>query len=128
MTQTKDPTQNAKVQHALDALSPYLDSHPNARIEVRPRYKSFIRIRVIDSDFKGVDRLDREPEVWELLETLPDEVFTSITMLLLLTPEELEESFANLEFEALPSVGAAIGQVPCPSSANGPIRSVGNGR
>jgi hypothetical protein len=44
-------------------------------------------------------RLEREPEIWELLQQLPDDVFVNITMLLLLTPEEAEKSFASQEFE-----------------------------
>ena len=43
--------------------------------------------------------VDREPEVWKLLEKLPEDVFANITMLLLLTPEETKNSFANMEFE-----------------------------
>ena len=56
-----------------------------------------IRLRIIDPDFQGMDRIEREPEIWELLRKLPEEVAVNITMLLLLTPEEAEHSLASQE-------------------------------
>lgn len=99
MTQIKELTQDAKAQHIRNALASYVESHPKARIDVRPRYKTLLGIRVIDPDFNGRDRLDREPEVWRLLDVLPDDVYTSITTLLLLTPSEVKRSGANVKFE-----------------------------
>jgi hypothetical protein len=47
---------------------------------------------------------EREPPVWNILKTLPEDIFSNITMLLLLTPKEAESSLANLEFnDPLPS-------------------------
>ncbi len=46
-----------------------------------------------------MDRVDREPGVWKILKTLPEDVFSNITMLLLLTPDEMEGSMANQEFD-----------------------------
>ena len=42
-----------------------------------------IRLRIIDPDFQGMDRIECEPAVWKLLRKLPEEVFVNITMLLL---------------------------------------------
>jgi hypothetical protein len=56
-------------------------------------------IRIIDPDFQGMDRIEREPAIWKLLHKLPEEVFVNITMLLLLTPEEAETSLASQEFD-----------------------------
>jgi hypothetical protein len=58
-----------------------------------------VRLRIIDPDFHDRDRLERETEVWGLLQQLPDDVFVNITMLLLFTPEEAEKSFTSQEFE-----------------------------
>jgi Domain of unknown function (DUF5615) len=55
--------------------------------------------RIIDPDFRGLDRLEREPEIWKLLHRLPEDVLVSITMLLLLTPEEAEHSLASQKFD-----------------------------
>jgi hypothetical protein len=46
-----------------------------------------------------MDRIEREPAVWKLLHQLPEEVFVNITMLLLLTPAETEDSLASQEFD-----------------------------
>jgi hypothetical protein len=61
-------------------------------------------VRIIDCDFHGQDRVDRERAIWGILEALPAVVQNEITLLLLLTPEEADSSFANFEFEnPLPS-------------------------
>lgn len=92
-------SEDTQVQLIRDALSRYESDHPNARIDVRRQNSVSIRIRIIDRDFAGLDRVDREPAVWDVLKTLPEEVFTNITMLLLLAPDETERSWANREFE-----------------------------
>ena len=88
-----------QVQQTLDILAEYERAHPQAQIEGRRHSSVSIRLRIIDPDFQGKDRLEREPELWTLLQRLPEEVFVNITMLLLLTPEEAEKSFASQEFE-----------------------------
>jgi hypothetical protein len=90
---------DAQVQQILDVLAAYERAHPQAQIEGRRHSPVSIRLRIIDPDFHGRNRLEREPEIWMLLQRLPEEVFVSITMLLLLTPEEAEKSFASQEFE-----------------------------
>ncbi len=90
---------DAEVQQILDVLAEYRRTHPNAQIHARRRNPVSIRIRIIAPDFRGLNRVEREPEVWKLLKQLPEDVFVNITMLLLLTPEETETSFANMEFE-----------------------------
>ncbi|HEX7449918.1 MAG TPA: hypothetical protein VF306_20325 [Pirellulales bacterium] len=63
-----------------------------------------IRIRIIDPQFKGLDRVEREDLVWPLLDTMPDDAHADITFLLLLTPDEVGNSPGNYEFEhPLPS-------------------------
>ncbi len=90
---------DSQVRQILDLFIAYECTHPNARIEGRRHSEVSIRLRIIDPDFQGKDRVDREPEIWQLLTSLPEEVFTNITMVLLLTPEEAEQSFASQEFD-----------------------------
>ena len=86
-----------QVQQVLDILTEYERTHPQAQIEGRRQNSVSIRLRIIDPDFQGMDRIEREPEIWELLRKLPEEVAVNITMLLLLTPEEAEHSLASQE-------------------------------
>jgi len=90
---------DVQVGQVLSALTAYEQAHPQAQIEGRRHSDVSIRLRIIDSDFQGVDRLDREPEIWQFLNKLPEEVFVNITMLLLLTPDEAKHSLANQEFD-----------------------------
>lgn len=90
---------DGEVQQILDLLAQYEQKHPGAQIEGRRHNPVSIRLRIIDPDFQGMDRLTREPEIWQLLSKLPEEVFVNITMVMLLTPEEAEHSFASQEFE-----------------------------
>ncbi len=95
----KNELHDAHVQQVLNRLTEYKDLHPHALIHVRRQNPVSLRIRVIDPDFQGVNRVDRESAIWQALSNLPEEIFTDITMLLLLTPEEVEDSLANWEFE-----------------------------
>jgi hypothetical protein len=90
---------DAQVQQILDILAEYERAHPQAQIEGHRHSSVSVRLRIIDPDFHGRDRLERESAIWMLLQRLPEEVFVNITMLLLLTPEEAEKSFASQEFE-----------------------------
>ena len=88
-----------QVQQILDILAAYERTHPQAQIEGRRHNPVSIRLRIIDPDFQTLDRIEREPDIWQLLRKLPEEVFVNITMLLLLTPEEAEHSLASQEFD-----------------------------
>ena len=90
---------DGQVQQILDILTAYERAHPQAQIEGRRHNPVSIRLRIIDPDFRGMDRIEREPVIWKLLSKLPEEVFVNITMLLLLTPEETEHSLASQEFD-----------------------------
>lgn len=95
----RSATPDVQVQQILDVLTEYERAHPLAQIEGRRHNPVSIRLRIIDPDFQGMDRIAREPDIWKLLRQLPDEVFVNITMLLLLTPEEAEHSLASQEFD-----------------------------
>lgn len=87
----------------LDAVGQILRSyegqHPRARIEAYRRDSASIRVRIIDPDFEGLDRAKRHEEVWRLLDELPEDVLSHLSVLLLLTPRERKTSFASYEFD-----------------------------
>jgi hypothetical protein len=91
---------DVQVQQILDILAEYEHAHPQVQIEGRRHSPVSIRLRIIDPAFQGLNRLDREPEIWTLLHRLPEDVLVNITMLLLLTPEEAEHSLASQEFDS----------------------------
>lgn len=80
-------------------LLPYKIEHPDAKIAVKRQNSVSVRVRIIDPGFHGIPREERDGDIWKLLETLPEDVFCDITVLLLLTPEEAKTSLVNLEFE-----------------------------
>jgi len=98
MKEEKQP-QDAQVQEIYDVLAPYQAAHANAQIDVRRRHEVSIHIRVIDPDFRGMRWAEREDHLWPLLHQLSYETLVNITILLLLTPEEVATSMANMEFE-----------------------------
>jgi hypothetical protein len=94
---TKHP--DPYLKQIVRALGQYNEAHPKALIEAYRQNSVSVRLRVIDSDFKGMSRTQREEEVWAALEQLPEDVAAEISLLLLLTPEEAKRSFASIEFD-----------------------------
>lgn len=59
-----------------------------------------IRVRLVSDRFSGKDLVERSEMVYPLLQqNLPEETWQDITVVLLLPPEEVEESLMNREFE-----------------------------
>jgi len=79
-------------------LEAFQKDHPKAQITMYRQNSVSIRIRIIDPDFTGLSKADRNDRVWDYLDRLSDDS-PDISMLLLLTPSELPKSFANVEFE-----------------------------
>jgi len=96
---TRNDPADQDIQTILDILRPYGHAHRRADIEVYRLSPTSIRIRIIDPDFKGMDRVDRDDAIWKILEHVPEDAQSQITFLLLLRPEEKKTSFANMEFE-----------------------------
>jgi hypothetical protein len=94
-TRKPDPV----LQQIVAALKPYVKANPGAEIELYRQNNVSVRVRIIDPSFKGRSWVEREQEVWGLLDALPSDVVGDVSLLLLLTPEETSESLANLEFE-----------------------------
>jgi hypothetical protein len=100
MKRKKDNHQaDIDVRQICDTLAELKSAHPRAKIEITRKNSVSIRIRIIDPDFKGLDLVERDNQLWRSLEKLPEEILSQISLLLLLTPEETQTSFANVEFE-----------------------------
>jgi len=88
------------IRALLDALGAgYGTKHARAKIEAYRYNPGSIRVRITDPDFHGLTEVERENAVWPILENLPDDVRSEISMLLLVTPHEPAASLVNLEFD-----------------------------
>ncbi len=91
--------EDEEVRAILNVLESHKISHPDTEIVSYRQNSGSIRIRIIDPDFRKLDKALRHDQVWEILEQLPEDIQSQITVLLLLTPEEVKTSFANMDFE-----------------------------
>lgn len=82
-----------------EALGTYEDDHPKATVTLYRQNAASIRVRIIDPDFAGIDIGTRHNQAWALVDHLPEEVQSEISILLLVTPKETKNSIANMEFE-----------------------------
>ena len=87
------------VQQVLDILETYKREHPRAIVDAYRQNSASIRVRVVDPDFEGIGRFARHDRIWNLLQELPENILSQITVLLPLTPEETKTSFANMDFD-----------------------------
>ena len=99
MARNKSRAEDKDLRRVRGVLDEYAAAHRAARVDVQRQNSVSIRIRVVDPDFEGMDRVQRDDALWKLLEPLPEDVQSQITMLLLLTPKEAKTSWAYLEFE-----------------------------
>ncbi len=98
-------TSDEIMDQIIDSLKPYETDHPKARIDVYRLDSVSVRLRIIDPDFAGKDRVERSTPVWKYFENLSEETQSDISMVVLVTPEEMPKSIANLEFEdPVPSI------------------------
>lgn len=80
-------------------LAKYEAAHPYAEIVEYRQNSVSISIRIVDPGFAGMSRTDRHNEVWRILDELPEEIQSQISVVLLLTPDEVKTSFASMEFD-----------------------------
>jgi stress-induced morphogen len=80
-------------------LLAYRAHHPQADIVLYRQNSASIRIRIIDPEFTGLDRVQRNDLIWTFLDGLDNDVLFHLTILLLLTPREAGKSLANEDFE-----------------------------
>ena len=87
------------IEEIIAALQPYAADHSRARIDLYRQNSVSVRVRIIDPDFAGQGRPERSQQAWRYLDKLPEEPLSDISTVLLLTPDETAQSFANLEFD-----------------------------
>ena len=87
------------IEQIKKALDSYQEDHPGAQISLYRQNPASIRIRIIDPDFAGMSKIERDNQVWKYLDQLSDDEEGDISMLILLTPDETSRSKANMEFE-----------------------------
>ena len=87
------------IDRMTEALRAYETDHPNARIDLYRQNPVSVRVRIIDPDLAGRNKIERSKEAWKYLDSLPDEVQSDLSALILLAPEETTMSFSNIEFE-----------------------------
>lgn len=87
------------LRQIVAALEEYAKTHPEAEIEAYRQNDVSIRIRIVSPEFQGKSRADREVEVWAALDKLSADAASEVSLLLLLTPQEGKNSFANAEFD-----------------------------
>lgn len=90
---------DAVIEKISETLRAYETDHPLAEIALYRQNSVSVRVRIIDPDFRGQDRVERSEIAWEYLDRLPDEAHADISTLILLTPEETATSFSNMNFE-----------------------------
>ncbi|HVS35868.1 MAG TPA: hypothetical protein VMS17_09820 [Gemmataceae bacterium] len=87
------------LKQIVQVMRAYEEPHPQAQIEVYRHNSVSVRIRVINREFKGLSRAQREEDLWAVLSRLPEDAAAEVSLLLLLTPEEAKKSFASFEFD-----------------------------
>lgn len=90
-SEKRKTAETEQIERLLEALF--------ARTEAYRYNSASIRVRIVDERFNGRSIPEREAMVEPHLEKLPKDTQADITMLLLLPPEETEESVLNVEFE-----------------------------
>jgi hypothetical protein len=93
------------IDEIIEALKNYEADHPGSQIDLYRQDPVSVRVRIIDSDLAGSNKIDRNKLVWGYLHRLSEEAQSDVSTLILLTPEETKMSFANFEFnDPVPSI------------------------
>jgi len=87
------------IERMIETLRVYQADHPDARIDLYRLNSVSVRIRIIDAGFAEQTRAERSRAVWRYLDALDDDVQADISALILLAPDETQNSLMNLEFE-----------------------------
>src|SRR5262245_53594772 len=90
---------DAVIERIIEVLRSYEADHSRSQIDLYRQNPVSVRVRIVAPDFEGRNKVERNKMVWEYLNRLPDEIQSDISTLLLLVPDEMQMSFANLEFE-----------------------------
>jgi stress-induced morphogen len=93
------------IDQIIERLKVYESDHPGAQIDLYRQNPASVRVRIIDTDFGGLNRIERHKLVWNYLNNLSEETQSDISTLILLAPDESERSFASFEFnDPVPSL------------------------
>lgn len=93
------------IDEIIEALKRYEADRPGSQIDLYRQDPVSVRIRIIDSELAGLNKIDRNKLVWAYLDKISEETQSDISTLILLTPEETKKSFANFEFnDPVPSI------------------------
>jgi stress-induced morphogen len=87
------------IEKIVAALGVYEKEHPGAQIDLYRQNPVSVRVRIIDPEFKGQEKPQRNRVVWRYLGQLDEDAQSDISTLLLLAPDETKMSFANFEFD-----------------------------
>jgi stress-induced morphogen len=87
-------------QRIKAALDEYENLNPGSVAELYRQNLGSIRIRIVDSKFRGMSKVDRHDLVLNFLAArLDNDTMEEISVLLALAPDELRSSFMNAEFD-----------------------------
>lgn len=77
----------------------YCSEHPQAEITVTRMNSGAIWVRIIDPDFRGRNRVERDKLPRPLLDELSEDALQELHILHLITPEERATSWLSPEFD-----------------------------
>jgi hypothetical protein len=96
MGAVKRKREDAYVRRLREELTKaYGAKHPRAQIDVIRSYPALVRVRVLDPGFARKDQVDRDNDVWPVIQSLPFEWWDQISLVILLTPREAKTSLMN---------------------------------
>ena len=91
---------DAELKSLKESLDLYETQHTGAKADLYRYNSASIRLRVIDTRFEGMTKSSRHADVWKFLASrVNEDTLAEVSLLLLVAPAELHNSFANLEFE-----------------------------
>lgn len=91
--------QDQSLAEIASVIDKYLVEHPTAKFDLYRQSRFNVRLRIIDQDFKGMFTGDRHRLIWNHLHQLTPETSGLVTFMALLTPDEIENSHINYEYE-----------------------------
>jgi hypothetical protein len=87
------------VEQIKEALARYEKEHPKSKASLYRQNSASVRVRIVDPEFAPMPRADRHERAWQYLSGLSEGTQADISMLVLISPNEMKQSFANFEFE-----------------------------
>lgn len=89
------------VKHVKSVLDEYEKQFAGSKASLYRQNPASIRVRIVDDRFAGRSKGERHDEVWDFIALrLDQDEMQDISVLLPLTPAELNSSLMNLEFDA----------------------------